>query len=58
MGCEIASGGPGPARTTTRVEVVEKINHLRKAYHFGPEKIQMYLMGLVGGRPGQVVDVW
>ncbi|MFD2414843.1 IS481 family transposase [Amycolatopsis pigmentata] len=27
----------------TRTEVIEKIIHLRKNYHFGPEKIAMYL---------------
>jgi transposase InsO family protein len=34
---------PRTSPNATRVEVVEKIIHLRQHYHFGPGKIQMYL---------------
>jgi transposase len=34
---------PRTSLNATRVEVVEKIIHLRQHYHFGPGKIQMYL---------------
>jgi transposase InsO family protein len=34
---------PRTSPNATRADVVEKIIHLRKNYHFGPEKIQMYL---------------
>ena len=34
---------PRTSPNATRAEVVEKILHLRTAYHFGPEKIAMYL---------------
>ena len=33
----------------TPAEVVAKIIYLRQNYHFGPAKISMYLIGLVGG---------
>lgn len=34
---------PRTSPNATRAEVIEKIVHLRKNYHFGPQKIQMYL---------------
>jgi transposase InsO family protein len=34
---------PRTSPNATSAEVVEKIVHLRRHYHFGPEKIQMYL---------------
>jgi transposase InsO family protein len=34
---------PRTSPNATSAEVVEKIVHLRQHYHFGPEKIQMYL---------------
>jgi transposase InsO family protein len=34
---------PRSSPNATRAEVIEKIIHLRSSYHFGPEKIQMYL---------------
>jgi len=34
---------PHTSPRATQAEVVEKIIHLRKAYHFGPDKIAMYL---------------
>lgn len=34
---------PRTSPNATRTGVVEKIVHLRKAYHFGSEKIAMYL---------------
>ncbi len=34
---------PRTSPTATRAEVVEKIIHLRQHYHFGPDKIRMYL---------------
>ncbi|MBO0879866.1 MAG: IS481 family transposase [Mycobacterium sp.] len=34
---------PRNSPNATRAEVVEKILHLRTAYHFGPDKIVMYL---------------
>ena len=36
----------------TPAEVVAKIIYLRRNYHFGPAKIAMYLIGVVGGRAG------
>ncbi|MEV6340546.1 helix-turn-helix domain-containing protein [Nocardia vinacea] len=34
---------PRTSPNATRAEVIEKIIHLRQNYHFGPEKIRMYL---------------
>ncbi|WP_433521385.1 helix-turn-helix domain-containing protein [Nocardia pseudovaccinii] len=34
---------PRSSPNATRAEVVEKIIHLRQNYHFGPDKIRMYL---------------
>lgn len=34
---------PHTSPTATRIEVVGKVIHLRKNYHFGPQKISMYL---------------
>lgn len=34
---------PRTSPNATRADVIEKIIHLRKNYHFGPEKIAMYL---------------
>ncbi|MFR9774316.1 helix-turn-helix domain-containing protein, partial [Nocardia sp. SC052] len=34
---------PRTSPTATRAEVIEKIIHLRQHYHFGPDKIRMYL---------------
>lgn len=34
---------PRTSPNATQTEVIEKIIHLRKNYHFGPQKIQMYL---------------
>ncbi|WP_436501734.1 helix-turn-helix domain-containing protein [Actinokineospora sp. HUAS TT18] len=41
---------PRTSPNATRAEVVEKIIHLRKSYHFGPEKIAMYLKREIGSR--------
>ncbi len=35
--------GPHVSPNATQPEIVEKIIYLRANYHFGPEKIQMYL---------------
>ncbi|MFI9637370.1 helix-turn-helix domain-containing protein [Nocardia sp. NPDC051929] len=34
---------PRTSPTATRAEVIEKIIHLRQHYHFGPDKIRVYL---------------
>mgnify|MGYP000187830388 CR=1 FL=1 len=42
-GLRTRSKRPKTSPNATQVEVVEKITYLRKNYHFGPEKIAMYL---------------
>ena len=42
-GLEDRSSTPHHMPTATPAEVVEKILWLRQQYHFGPEKISMYL---------------
>lgn len=42
-GLEDRSSAPHHMPTATPADVVEKVRWLRQQYHFGPEKISMYL---------------
>ncbi|WP_433191187.1 helix-turn-helix domain-containing protein [Actinoallomurus sp. CA-150999] len=59
-GLRTRSKRPKTSPNATHVEVVGKIIYLRQNYHFGPEKIAMYLkryhdITIVPRRPGQCV---
>jgi transposase len=51
-GLRTRSRAPKTSPNATHVEVVEKIIYLRKSYHFGPEKIAMYLKRYAHGASG------